>query len=71
MTSRDQPQLVMSIDELVVAALLADVDPHNGACLTVLTKAGFREYQRASATYIVGDRVCDSVYLRLNLLTQP
>ena len=52
-----------------VPSLLADVDPHNAACLTVLTKAGFREYRRAFATYTIGDRVCDSVYLRLDLLT--
>ena len=54
-----------------VPGLLADVDPRNVACLAVLTKAGFREYRRAAATYTVGDRVCDSVYLRLDFQTQP
>ena len=53
-----------------VPSLLADVDPHNAACLTVLTKAGFQEYRRALATYTIADRVCDSVYLRLDLLTR-
>jgi RimJ/RimL family protein N-acetyltransferase len=52
-----------------VSHLTADVDPLNGACLKLLTGAGFRETGRASATYVVADRVCDSVYLRLDLQT--
>ena len=51
-----------------VPSLLVDVDPDNGACIFVLTNAGFREYRRAFATYAIADRVCDSVYLRLDLL---
>jgi RimJ/RimL family protein N-acetyltransferase len=50
-----------------VSRLTADVDPLNTACLALLTKVGFREYGRASMTYIVGSRVCDSVYLGLDL----
>lgn len=47
--------------------LTADVDPHNGSCLKMLRNAGFIETGRAEATYMVGDRVCDSIYLRLDL----
>lgn len=47
--------------------LTADVDPLNTASLDLLTRAGFRETGREAATYTVGDRVCDSVYLRLDL----
>ena len=50
-----------------VTALTADVDPLNAACLRLLEPAGFRETGRAAATYVLGDRVCDSVYLRLDL----
>lgn len=47
--------------------LTADVDPLNSASLALLIRAGFRETGREAATYMVGDRVCDSVYLRLDL----
>jgi len=47
--------------------LTADVDPLNTASLALLTRAGFRETGREAATYRVCDRVCDSVYLRLDL----
>lgn len=47
--------------------LTADVDPLNTASLALLARAGFRETGRKAATYRVGDRVCDSVYLRLDL----
>lgn len=50
-----------------VPFLMADVDPENTACLSLLVKAGFRDVGRAIATYTVGERVCDSVYLRLDL----
>ena len=50
-----------------LASLTADVDPLNGACLALLTSAGFEETGRELATYTVGSRVCDSVYLRLDL----
>ena len=43
------------------------MDPLNTASLALLTRAGFRETGREAATYRVGDRVCDSVYLRLDL----
>jgi RimJ/RimL family protein N-acetyltransferase len=48
-------------------ALTADVDPRNQACLNLLTRAGFRETGRATATFVVDGEVCDSVYLRLDL----
>jgi ribosomal-protein-alanine N-acetyltransferase len=47
--------------------LTADVDPLNTASLNLLKGAGFQETGREAATYIVGDRTCDSVYLRLDL----
>lgn len=47
-----------------VEYLTADVDPLNAACLEVLRRAGFHETGRASGTYRIGERVCDSVYLR-------
>lgn len=47
--------------------LTADVDPLNKASLGLLIRAGFRETGRASGTYKVGGRLCDSVYLRLDL----
>ena len=47
--------------------LTADVDPLNTQCLRLLARAGFEVTGRASGTYRVGDRVCDSVYLRLPL----
>ncbi len=50
-----------------VGHLTADVDPLNRACLDLLTKAGFRETGRASGTFRLGERLCDSVYLRLDL----
>lgn len=49
--------------------LTADVDPLNHASLALLTRAGFHETGRASGTYDVGGRLCDSVYLRLDLTT--
>jgi RimJ/RimL family protein N-acetyltransferase len=47
--------------------LTADVDPRNGACLRLLGKCGFVETGSAKATYVVGGRPCDSVYLELGL----
>jgi RimJ/RimL family protein N-acetyltransferase len=45
----------------------ADVDPLNSACLKVLGRAGFYGPSRSSGTYRVGERVCDSLYLRRDL----
>jgi RimJ/RimL family protein N-acetyltransferase len=50
-----------------VRFLTADVDPLNLACLKLLTRAGFMETGRASATLVIGERTCDSVYLRLDI----
>ena len=50
-----------------VTQLTADVDPLNRACLAMLARAGFEETGREAATFTVGDRVCDSVYLRLEI----
>lgn len=48
--------------------LMADVDPRNHASLRLLERAGFVETGRASATWNVGGELCDSVYLRLDLI---
>jgi ribosomal-protein-alanine N-acetyltransferase len=47
--------------------LTADVDPRNAASLKLLARAGFSETHRAKGTWHVGDELCDSVYLRLQL----
>ena len=47
--------------------LTADVDPLNTASLALLEAMGFRETGRAVATFVIGERVCDSVYLRVDL----
>lgn len=47
--------------------LTADVDPRNAASLKLLARSGFSETHRASGTWQVGDELCDSVYLRLEL----
>ena len=51
--------------------LTADVDPGNAASLALLDGAGFRETGRATRTWKVGERWCDSVYLRLDRATTP
>jgi len=50
-----------------VPFLTADVDPLNMASLNLLNRAGFIETGTASGTFTVGNRLCDSVYLRLDL----
>lgn len=47
--------------------LVADVDPRNLPSLRLLARHGFVETGRAKGTWIVGDEVCDSVYLALDL----
>jgi RimJ/RimL family protein N-acetyltransferase len=46
--------------------LTADVDPRNTPSLGLLTRHGFIETGRASATWTTHIGVCDSVYLRLD-----
>lgn len=46
-------------------AITADVDPQNAASLRLLTRLGFRETGRATATFLIGDSWVDSVYLAL------
>ncbi len=45
--------------------LVADVDPRNRASLGLLARLGFTETHRAKGTWLVGDELCDSVYLAL------
>jgi ribosomal-protein-alanine N-acetyltransferase len=47
--------------------LAADVDPRNAAALKLLDRAGFHETHRAQGTWQVGNELCDSVYLQLNI----
>lgn len=47
--------------------LTADVDPRNAPSLKLLGRAGFVETGRAGGTWQVGEELCDSVYLRLEL----
>nr|WP_294851791.1 GNAT family N-acetyltransferase [uncultured Sphingomonas sp.] len=47
--------------------LTADVDPRNAASLNLLRRHGFTETGRATATWQVGDELCDSIYLALAL----
>ena len=52
--------------------LTADVDPRNLPSLTLLRHHGFAETGRATGTWQVGDELCDSIYLKLELLvTRP
>lgn len=50
-----------------VPFLTADVDPLNLSSLKLLKRAGFVETGTAAGTFAVGNRLCDSVYLRLDL----
>ena len=54
-----------------IAALEADVDPRNVACLGLLRKLGFEEVRRARRTFKVGGRWVDSVYLSLRRPPTP
>ncbi len=47
--------------------LTADVDPRNKSSIKLLKRAGFTETHRAKGTWKIGDELCDSVYLALDL----
>ena len=47
--------------------LTADVDPRNLASLRLLMRHGFIETGHAAGTFQIGDELCDSIYLRLEL----
>lgn len=49
------------------AELTADVDPRNTASIRLLEKHGFVETGRQSGSWMVGEELCDSVYLTLKL----
>lgn len=49
-----------------LAGVEADVDPRNAASLNLLARLGFEETGRKQRTWRVGERWCDSVYLRLD-----
>ena len=53
-------------DTMALDEVTADVDPRNEASLRLLSKLGFEETGRATATLTLGDEVCDSVYLALS-----
>jgi RimJ/RimL family protein N-acetyltransferase len=48
-----------------IDAIVAEVDPRNGASLGLLARLGFAETGRAARTLKVGEEWCDSVYLSL------
>lgn len=45
--------------------LNADVDPRNVASLKLLTRLGFVQTGTATATFLLGEEWCDSIYLTL------
>ena len=47
--------------------LTADVDPRNSQSMRLLTRCGFKETHRATATWEIGGEWHDSVYLRVDL----
>ena len=47
-------------------SITADVDPENAASIALLSGLGFRETHRANCTCLLGDRRCDSVYMKLD-----
>jgi RimJ/RimL family protein N-acetyltransferase len=49
-----------------LAAVEADVDPRNQASIRLLARLGFKETGRKQRTWLVGEKWCDSVYLRLD-----
>jgi [ribosomal protein S5]-alanine N-acetyltransferase len=60
-----RPVLTRAFDRHGLQAVDADVDPRNEACLRLLEKFGFRELGRRENAWLVGERWCDSVDLRL------
>ena len=46
--------------------ITADVDPRNAASLRLLAGLGFEETGREKATLMLGDEVCDSIYLAVS-----
>ena len=48
-----------------LSSIVADVDPRNKRSLRLLGRLGFRETGQAQRTWLMGDKWCDSVYLRL------
>lgn len=63
-------QFISYARDLGQDCLTADVDPRNTPCLRLLTKCGFHETGRKSATYVVDGQTCDSVYFKLDLFPQ-
>ncbi len=49
--------------------VIADVDPRNTACITLLEKFGFIETERRERTFEINGVWCDSVYF--TLLQEP
>ncbi len=49
----------------LMARVVADVDPENHACLALLQRLGFREFNRAPRTFCRGGVWSDSVFLEL------
>jgi len=58
--------LARAFAEHRMSAVEADVDPRNEASLRLLARLGFVEFARAKRTWLIANKWCDSVYLRLN-----
>jgi [ribosomal protein S5]-alanine N-acetyltransferase len=48
-----------------IDTVVAEADPRNSACLSLLKKLNFSETRRAERTIKVGEEWCDSIYLAL------
>ena len=60
-----EPVLGRAFEEHGLPMVEADVDPRNEPSLRLLKKLGFAEIGFAKRTWLIADRWCDSVYLRL------
>jgi [ribosomal protein S5]-alanine N-acetyltransferase len=65
------PVLQRAFDQHGLVTVEADVDPRNEAALKLLAKFGFREIGRREKTWLLSERWCDSVDLRLSRADFP
>lgn len=65
-----QPILSRAFAEHHLPSVEADVDPRNAGSLHLLRRLGFEEVGRASRTWQIAGKWCDSVYLRLGRPSQ-
>lgn len=60
-----RPVLARAFDEHRLPSVEADVDPRNMASMQLLKRLGFEETGRATGTWQIAGKWCDSVYLTL------